>query len=211
MLTLEKLSLSLGKNRYSFDLQASPERVSAIMGKSGSGKSTMLNLIAGFLQPDTGHLSWNKQSLLNTPANLRPVTTLFQQHNLFAHLNVKQNIGLGIDPNLKLNATDYKNIERVLEEVDMPGYANNTAGTLSGGEQQRVALARCLLREQPILLLDEPFSALDESTRFDMIALTNKVITNHKLCVVLVTHNDDDARMLNAIEYQLIDGSLIKA
>ncbi len=210
MLSIDNLSLSLGNNQYCFNLEASPERISAILGKSGSGKSTLLNLIAGFLKPDAGKLSWKNESLLGTPANRRPVTTLFQQHNLFAHLSVKQNIGLGIEPNLKLTSNDYQNIDHVLEEVDMPDYANNIAGTLSGGEQQRVALARCLLREQPILLLDEPFSALDESTRHEMISLTKKVIEAHDLCVVLVTHNMEDARMLNAIEYQLFEGQLIK-
>lgn len=208
MLTLNNISLVLGTNHYRFQLQATPDRVSAILGKSGSGKSTLLNLIAGFLQADSGELLWHDQSLFSLPANERPVTTLFQQHNLFSHLSVQQNIGLGINPNLTLSANDHTNIQAVLNEVGMSGYANKSAANLSGGEQQRVALARCLLRKQPILLLDEPFSALDESTRHDMIALTKKVIIDHQLCVVLVTHNEDDANLLGAVKYQLSDGQL---
>lgn len=208
MLTLENLSLTLGSNQYCFNLLANTERVSAILGKSGSGKSTLLNVIAGFLAADSGTLQWQEHSLLKMPANQRPVTTLFQQHNLFTHLTVEQNIGLGISPDLKLTTQDAQNIESVLEEVGLDGYAKNNASKLSGGEQQRVALARCLLRKQPILLLDEPFSALDESTRYEMIELTSGVINKHNLCVVLVTHNKDDARMLNALEYELIDGEL---
>lgn len=208
MLTLEQLSLQLGINQYRFDLQANSERVSAILGKSGSGKSTLLNLIAGFLNADSGALLWNDQSLLMLPANERPVTTLFQQHNLFTHLSVLQNIGLGVNSNLKLSKQDHQNIASVLDEVGMSDYAHKNAATLSGGEQQRVALARCLLRKQPILLLDEPFSALDEGTRLEMLSLTKQVITDHALCVVLVTHNEDDADLLDAAKYRLSDGQL---
>lgn len=210
MLMLENLTLHLGANHYCFNLLAGTEQVSAILGKSGSGKSTLLNLIAGFLAAESGELQWQQQSLLRTTANQRPITTLFQQHNLFTHLNVEQNIGLGISPNLKLNNQDKQNIEQVLEEVGLPDYAKHSAQKLSGGEQQRVALARCLLREQPLLLLDEPFSALDEHTRHEMIELTDTVIKKHNLCVVLVTHNQDDARMLNAQQYELNDGQLNK-
>jgi len=208
MLKLENLSLQLGTQLFRYSLQADADSTSAILGRSGSGKSTLLNLIAGFLQADSGEMQWNEQSLLNTAANLRPVTTLFQQHNLFTHLSVAQNIGLGIKPNLKLNNDEHKKISEALEEVGMAGYANNSAATLSGGEQQRVALARCLLRKQPILLLDEPFSALDEATRYDMIVLTKRVIRDHKLCALLVTHNGDDADLLNAIRYRLDNGVL---
>jgi len=210
MLTLDKLTLQLGTNYFSYSLQATNKRVSAILGKSGSGKSTLLNVIAGFLRADSGTLQWHDQSLLHLPANQRPVTTLFQQHNLFTHLTVEQNIGLGISPELKLTTSDHEKIEQVLSEVGLQGYAKNSCTNLSGGEQQRVALARCLLREQPVLLLDEPFSALDESTRHEMIELTKNVIQQHELCVVLVTHNRDDAQLLNAQLYELNDGELMQ-
>jgi len=210
MLKIDNLQLLLGTNSYCYQLHANAAHTTAILGKSGSGKSTLLNLIAGFIQPDSGSLYWNNQSLINLPANQRPVTTLFQQHNLFTHLNVEQNIGLGISPDLKLNKEDYKNIHRSLDEVDMAGYAKNRTANLSGGEQQRVALARCLLRKQPILLLDEPFSALDEHTRHEMIYLTRKVIGDHKLCALLVTHNEDDADLLTATKYLLSKGTLTK-
>ena len=208
MLKLNDLQVRLGSNEFNYNLQADANRVSAILGKSGSGKSTLLNVIAGFLNAESGGLSWNEQSLLKLAANQRPITTLFQQHNLFSHLTVTQNVGLGINPSLKLNLNDHQNIRQVLSEVGMAGYGDKNAANLSGGEQQRTALARCLLRKQPILLLDEPFSALDESTRHEMIALTKNVITKHRLCVVLVTHNEDDADMLDAVKYQLSAGQL---
>ena len=208
MLKLNKLQVRLGTNEFNYTLQADANRVSAILGKSGSGKSTLLNVIAGFLNAESGELCWNDQSLLNLAANQRPITTLFQQHNLFSHLTVAQNVGLGIHPNLKLDKNDHQNIRQVLSEVGMEGYDNKSAANLSGGEQQRTALARCLMRKQPILLLDEPFSALDESTRHEMIVLTKNVITKHRLCVILVTHNEDDADRLDAVKYQLSAGQL---
>lgn len=208
MLKIDNLQLRLGNNTFCYQLHASAAYTTAILGKSGSGKSTLLNLIAGFLQADSGSLYWNNQSLINLPANQRPVTTLFQQHNLFTHLNVEQNIGLGLSPDLRLSNEDYKKIHRSLDEVNMAGYAKSRTVNLSGGEQQRVALARCLLRKQPILLLDEPFSALDEHTRHEMINLTRKVISDHKLCALLVTHNEDDADLLTATKYRLFNGTL---
>lgn len=208
VLALEQLSLKLGDQEYCFDLAADSNRISAILGKSGSGKSTLLNLIAGFIKPASGSLTWNHESLLSLAANQRPVTTLFQQHNLFTHLSVEQNIGLGISPDLKLNSSDRQNIEEVLVEVGMQGYEKHSSETLSGGEKQRVGLARCLLRKQPILLLDEPFSALDESTRHDMIELTSNIIKSHALCVVMVTHSKDDAERMEAKQYELLNGRL---
>lgn len=208
MLKIDCLQLQLGNHTFCYQLHANAAHTTAILGKSGSGKSTLLNLIAGFLQADSGSLCWNNQSLINLPANQRPVTTLFQQHNLFTHLNVEQNIGLGLSPDLKLGKQDYKKIHRSLDEVDMAGHAKSRTVNLSGGEQQRVALARCLLRKQPILLLDEPFSALDEHTRHEMIHLTRRVISDHELCALLVTHNEGDADLLMATKYQLFNGTL---
>jgi len=208
MLKLDNVSLQLGPNQYSFTLTVEANSVVAVLGKSGSGKSTLLNIIAGFLKPDAGNMSWHDQSLIELPANERPVTSLFQQHNLFTHLSVRQNIGLGISPDLTLTLDDQKKIEQALFEVGMQGHIDKRASTLSGGEQQRVALARCLLRDQPILLLDEPFSALDEATRHDMIELTKRIIHDRKLCTILVTHNKDDAKMMQARKHELVDGVL---
>jgi len=208
MLTINNLTAKLGDNQFEFSLQAKSDEVCAILGKSGSGKSTLLNLIAGFLKPQSGTMQWQQQSLLPLTANERPVTTLFQQHNLFSHLTVAQNIGLGVNPKLQLTNDEHTRIAQVLTEVGMENFESKRADTLSGGEQQRVALARCLLRNQPILLLDEPFSALDEATRHEMIELTRKVIVEHNLCVILVTHNRDDADMLNARMLSLVDGKL---
>ncbi len=208
MLKLRALRFSYGEEDYQFDLSAGSHSTSAIMGKSGSGKSTLLNLIAGFLKPSGGDIQWLGESILSLPAEKRPITTLFQQHNLFPHLTLHQNLALGINPSLKLSKEQHQQLLQSLDAVGMAGMEYQSAHTLSGGEQQRVALARCLLRKKPILLMDEPFSALDEATRESMQVLTRDTIENNKLCAIIVTHSQNDAIALEASTYSLVNGRL---
>lgn len=198
MLSLDNVSLSLADRQWHFTIKLDTHGVYALLGRSGSGKSTLLNLIGGFMQPDSGDIHWNNQSLLALEPAHRPVTTLFQQHNLFNHLSVWKNIALGIAPDLKLSQQAREQLAKVLIDVGLAGYDNKKPTMLSGGEQQRVALARCLLRRKPVLLLDEPFSALDSTTRKEMIALLRILISEYKPCVVMITHDEDDAVALNA-------------
>lgn len=198
MLELDQVGLSLGARNWRFTLDTPANSINAILGRSGSGKSTLLNLIAGFLNPTSGDIRWQGQSLLPLAPDQRPITTLFQQYNLFPHLSVSQNVGLGIHPGLKLSKKDWQEVETSLHEVGLSGQEHKLPADLSGGEQQRAALARCLIRQQPILLLDEPFSALDEGTRAEMINLTRRVIDRYSPCVFMVTHEIDDARALDA-------------
>lgn len=198
MLTLNDVDVQLSQRRWRFDLELATDGIYALLGRSGSGKSTLLNIIAGFLKANSGTIAWHEKNLTHLEPSKRPVTTLFQTHNLFSHLNVLQNIGLGISPNLKLSRVQQQSLLTVLENVGLSGYENKLPGSLSGGEQQRVALARCLLRRQPVLLLDEPFSALDDTTRQEMILLLQQVIASYRPCVIMVTHDINDARALNA-------------
>ncbi|MEE9321231.1 MAG: ATP-binding cassette domain-containing protein [Granulosicoccus sp.] len=198
MLELNELRYSVAGLSWYFEHQASTHSVNAILGKSGSGKSTLLNLIAGFLQPQSGDILWHGQSLLKLPPDQRPVTSLFQHHNLFPHLTVEQNVGLGLHPGLKLNPGERQKLLNVLDQVGLPDQSHKRPAELSGGEQQRVALARCLLRQRPILILDEPFSALDADTRRGMIELTLDVIEQYQPCVFMVTHDVRDADAMGA-------------
>ncbi len=208
MLKLDQLCITLGQQYWRFDLALDPDGVYALLGRSGSGKSTLLNLIAGFLDPDSGDVLWNGHSIAHLEPAARPVTTLFQQHNLFSHLSVYQNIGLGITPNLNLNSAQRADISRILVDVGLSGFEQKRPGALSGGEQQRVALARCLLRNQPLLLLDEPFSALDATTRQEMINLLRKLINKYRLCVIMVTHDEDDVMTMKAKIIRLENGTV---
>ncbi len=209
MLDIAGVGFSFDDDVYDFNMQAAAQSTTVIMGKSGSGKSTLLNLIAGFLTPKSGDIRWEGQSLLPLAADQRPITTLFQQHNLFPHLSIWQNLALGIQPSLKLTADQQQFLEQSLAAVGMAGMENQSASTLSGGEQQRVALARCLLRQKPILLMDEPFSALDDATRESMQELTKETIATNNLCAIIVTHNRNDAIALNARTLTLENGRLI--
>jgi len=206
MLKIDQVALTLGERQWLLDIELDTHGVYALMGRSGSGKSTLLNLVAGFISPDTGNVSWSGQSLLPLEPALRPVTTLFQSHNLFSHLSVLQNIALGITAKLKLDNSTRSKISDVLSDVGLTGFDNKLPGQLSGGEQQRVALARCLLRRKPILLLDEPFSALDASTRQEMVDLLHTLIEDFSPCVVMVTHDRDDVAAMHAKELSLQDG-----
>ncbi len=211
MLTLEDLTVKLGNMDFCFDLSNARDNCVAILGESGSGKSTLLNLIGGFLQEHTGKLCWDNSDIRGLSPSERPVTTLFQSHNLFAHLTIEDNLGLGLDPGLHLTGQDRQQLLESLEAVGLAGFEQRKPGQLSGGQLQRAALARCLLRRKPVLLLDEPFSALDEATRREMQILTRRVTEENRLCTLIVTHNPDDAKALDARMLTMKEGRLVES
>ncbi|MGP4879766.1 ATP-binding cassette domain-containing protein, partial [Klebsiella pneumoniae] len=117
--------------------------------------------IAGFLPPASGSLLINGEAHNATPPAQRPVSMLFQENNLFNHLTIRQNISLGIHPGLKLSREQQAQVTAIAGQMGIDALLERLPGELSGGQRQRAALARCLVRQQPVLLLDEPFSALD--------------------------------------------------
>ncbi|MDY6216710.1 MAG: thiamine ABC transporter ATP-binding protein [Actinobacillus porcinus] len=175
-----------------FDLQVKAQEKIAIIGASGAGKSTLLNLIAGFEQGNAGEIWLNDENHTQTEPHLRPVSMLFQDNNLFPHLTVEQNLGLGIHPSLKLNHDEKQRLQQVASAVGLQAFLNRKPTALSGGQKQRVAIARCLLRDKPILLLDEPFSALDPQLRQEMLNLIDGLCTEKKLTLLLVTHQPSE-------------------
>ncbi|WP_193126613.1 thiamine ABC transporter ATP-binding protein ThiQ [Klebsiella aerogenes] len=168
------------------------ERI-AVLGPSGAGKSTLLNLIAGFLPPASGSLLIDGEKHNATPPAQRPVSMLFQENNLFNHLTVRQNIGLGIHPGLKLNREQRAQVTAIAGQMGMDTLLDRLPGELSGGQRQRAALARCLVRQQPVLLLDEPFSALDPALRQEMLTLVADVCPRQQLTLLMVSHSVEDA------------------
>ncbi len=179
-----------------FDLDLASGRICALIGPSGAGKSSLLALIAGFENPESGTIHVDGLDILALPPAARPVTSLFQDHNLFAHLNVADNIGLGLRPDLRLSRADRQAIGAALDEVGLAGFERRLPGQLSGGERQRVALARCLMRRRPILLLDEPFAALGPGQRRDMLNLVRQLRDRQSLGILMVTHDPEDARLI---------------
>jgi thiamine transport system ATP-binding protein len=177
-------------------------------GPSGAGKSTMLNLIAGFDRPLSGRIRLLEREMKDVPPSERPVTMLFQDHNLFAHLDVASNVGLGIDPGLRLKAADRDRARAALAEVGLERFEHRLPAQLSGGERQRVALARCLVRDKPILLLDEPFAALGPRMRDDMLDMVERLRRDHALTVVMVTHQPADARRCASLVAFVLAGEI---
>lgn len=171
------------------------ERV-AIVGESGAGKSTLLNLIAGFDLPTSGEIWLNNCNHTQTEVASRPVSMLFQDNNLFPHLTVEQNIGLALVPSLKLNAGQKAQVAEIADKMGIAEFLARRADQLSGGQKQRVALARTLLRDKPILLLDEPFSALDPKRREELQQLVAKLCQERNLTLLMVTHQIKESRAL---------------
>ena len=167
----------------------------AVRGASGTGKSTLLNLVAGFLAPKSGEILWNNQAIHNLPAWERPVTSVFQEHNLFEHLDVFTNIGLGLHPGMKLSPEQKSAIEQGLEQTGLGGLGTRLPGELSGGQRQRVALLRAILRRKPVLLLDEPMTGLDPDARAIIRALLRQEKASG-ITLILASHDEEDRKIL---------------
>lgn len=197
------MMLEIGALRYQFpgadpeimqfDLSVAAGEVLSLIGPSGSGKSTLLNLIAGFLKPDSGHIHVDGEAIEHLPIAQRPVTIVFQQHNLFPHLDLYTNVALGVDPSLKLSTEQDQLIEDALDSLALSGLEKRKPGELSGGQRQRIALARVLVRERKVLLLDEAFAALGPAQREELIVLVKALVERKKMAALLVSHQPRDA------------------
>ncbi len=179
-----------------FTLGAKSGACLGILGPSGGGKTTLLNLIAGFETALAGRIVIDGVDVTRLPPARRPVSMLFQEHNLFAHLGVAANVGLGIDPGLRLTSEDRARVAEALARVGLGELAHRLPGQLSGGERQRVALARALVRRRPVLLLDEPFAALGPALRREMLDLVDSLRRQAGLTVLMVSHQPEDARRI---------------
>jgi thiamine transport system ATP-binding protein len=206
VLQLDRLTYSDGDFHLSADWSAKPGAQIAIMGPSGAGKSTLLGLIAGFLTPAGGRVRWNGQDLGEVPPGARPISILFQDQNLFPHLTIRQNLGLGLRPDLRLSSEDQARVDRALQRVGLGDFGNRRPAQLSGGQASRAALARALLRARPILLLDEPFAALGPALRTEMPALVREVAAETSALILMVTHDPEEARALGGLTAFVADG-----
>ena len=205
---LNDVHFSYGETAMHFDAAIKGGVIAAIVGPSGSGKSTLLNLIAGFEFPQSGSiLIAGADVTALTPAD-RPVSMVFQENNLFAHLTVEQNVGLGRSPNLRLTAQDRADIATALSRVGLTGKEQRKPEALSGGERQRVAIARALIRQRPVLLLDEAFASLGPALRHQMLDLVKELQLETGMTVLMVTHTPEDALYLDAVLLFLDSGRI---
>ncbi|MDO8354596.1 MAG: thiamine ABC transporter ATP-binding protein [Aestuariivirga sp.] len=194
MIKLENVGFRYEDMVMNFDLQVAKGELVGIIGPSGAGKSTLLSLIAGFNDPVSGRISIAGVDMDGVAPDQRPVSMIFQDHNSFAHLDVWTNVALGISPDLKLDPQQRERIDEALARVGLSDFKARKPTELSGGEKQRIAIARALVRDKPVLLLDEPFTALGPALRRDMLDLIREIQKERKLTILMVTHQPEDAK-----------------
>lgn len=195
MLRLDQIRVAMDRGALDADLSLAPGRRIAVLGPSGAGKSTLLDVIAGFRGPGQGRITWGERDLTEVPPEQRPVSILFQDGNMFPHLDLARNLGLALQPDgRKPDAAAMQRINGALKRVGLDGMARRKPGTLSGGQQSRAALARVLLMARPILLLDEPFAALGPGLKREMLGVVREVSDALGALTVMVTHDPEDAR-----------------
>lgn len=174
-------------------LRLEPGSFTALLGPSGCGKSTLLSLVAGLGDPDRGRIDLDGEPLVGTRAERRPVGLVFQKPLLFPHLSVLANVGFGLAVAGRPRRRVRDAALEMLDRVQLAGFADRRVGELSGGQEQRVALARALVLAPRVLLLDEPFSALDAELRATMRRLVRELTDAAGVTTVFVTHDQAEA------------------
>lgn len=209
MIELKHVIYHYHQEKMQFSLSIKKQERVAILGPSGAGKSTLLNLIAGFICQNSGQIFLNGQNANDMNPSQRPIAMLFQENNLFTHLTVYQNIGLGLNPSLRLSNEQKNQLTSLANKVGLINQLNRYPHQLSGGQKQRVAITRCLLQERPILLLDEPFSSLDSTLRKNMLMLVDQICEKYQLTLLMVTHNMDDVQNITPRSIVIEKGHIV--
>lgn len=210
MLRCENLVLQQGAFSLRADVVFARGNAVALIGPSGAGKSTLLAGLAGFLAPVSGRVIFDDVDVTDAEPGKRPISMLFQDNNLFPHLSAAQNVGLGLRPDLRLTAKQKEQVAVALADVGLEGLGDRKPAALSGGQQSRVALARVLVADRPVVLLDEPFSALGPALKDDMLDLVKSKLVMAGKTVVMVTHDPADARRI-ADMVALVDAGEVHA
>ena len=197
-LAVDGAAVSLGGRRVlgGVDLRVGPTESVALLGPSGIGKSTLLRVIAGLVTPDEGSVTWAGEDLLGVPAHRRRIGLVFQDAVLFPHRDVAGNIGYGLEAAGVSAAERRAEVSRLLGLVDLEGFEDRAVDTLSGGQAQRVALARALAPRPRLLLLDEPFGALDRDLRERLGVEVRDLLRAQGIPALHVTHDEAEAALV---------------
>ncbi len=199
LLSIRNVSKSFGKNSVLRDisLQVAEGEFLTVLGESGSGKTTLLRIIAGFESADSGEILMGGERLDSLPPYRRRVNTVFQHYALFPHLTVAENVGYGLKIAKLPKQEVATRVEHALNMVKMTGYAGSKPAKISGGQQQRIALARALVNRPRLLLLDEPLSALDANLRRQMQVELKSLQREVGISFVFVTHDQEEAMVMS--------------
>ncbi len=194
-LKLSNLTKIYGDKKVLDNISFSAERgtITCILGPSGSGKTTILRCLGGFENPESGNVILDGKDILGLSPEDRPITTVFQSYGLFPHKSVIENVIYGLKFKKIKKSEALKEAEEILNMVGLKGYDNRRIDQLSGGEQQRVALARSLVIKPDLLLLDEPFSNLDAKLRLIMREEIQRIQKVFNITTIFVTHDQEDA------------------
>jgi len=193
------------------DLMLPTGSMTALLGPSGCGKTTTMRLIAGLLDPTSGDIRFDGKSVIATAPERRGAVMVFQNHLLFAHMSVAENVGFGLRMQGQAVADVARRTEAMLDRVQLPGFGPRRPAELSGGQQQRVALARALILRPRVLLLDEPLSNLDAHLRAEMRSLIKDLQRETGITTLVVTHDQTEATILADHIALLLDGRLRQA
>lgn len=190
------------------DLFVGDGEIVAVLGPSGSGKSTLLRAVAGLVQPASGDIEWDGRSIVEVPTHRRNFGLMFQGYALFPHMTVAENVGFGLE---MAGDRDFAGqVDEALEAVGLAGFGPRRVESLSGGEQQRVALARTLAPRPDLVMLDEPLGALDRNLRQRLVTDTRHVLEEREVTALVVTHDRDEAVALSDRLALMRDGTIVQ-
>ena len=212
LLEVEGLSLDLGEfHLRNVNLKVERGDYVAVIGPTGAGKSILLEAIAGFYPPVSGRVLLDGRDVTREPPEKRGMSIVYQDYVLFPHMTVFDNVAFGLRKR-KMTKEEIRNeVKKVAKELHIEGILDRMPNTLSGGEQQRTAIARALVIRPRLLLMDEPFSALDEKTREDLRRLVKEVIRDYGTTVLHVTHDFEDVFSLAKHVVVMRDGRIVQA
>lgn len=211
-LLLTDINVELGKKHIlkNVSLEVKTGQLISLLGSSGCGKSTLLKTVAGIIEPSSGDVLIDGKSVLGIPVHRRGAVIVFQDLRLFPHMTVAENVEFALKMS-GMKKQQYREIAREqLEKVRLEGLEDRRISQISGGQMQRVALARAFAVRPSVMLLDEPFSSLDEELRLEMGNLLLELQRESELTTVLVTHDTQEARRLSDAIAYMKDGEIVR-
>jgi thiamine transport system ATP-binding protein len=213
MLGVDRVHVRLGDNQVLRDVTLSVvdgESV-AVLGPSGSGKSTLLRSVAGLVPVAAGAITWDGQDITQVPTHLRGFGLMFQGYALFPHMDVAGNVGFGLRMAGVPEGELRERVSTALDWVGLGGFVDRPIADLSGGEKQRVALARTLAPQPRLVMLDEPLGALDRALRDRLMTETRQILTDRGVTALVVTHDREEAEALSDRLALMRDGTIVQA